>query len=307
MNDYRYILAKGSKKFNCPYCGEKRFVRYVDNKAGKYLPEQYGRCDRESNCGYILSPYKDGYSQMTYELEKGSNTTVYSRKQPIAPKPIVPAKLVSFIPNDVFKGSLKGYETNHFVTFLIGLFGEDVTSGLISKYYIGTSKHWDNATVFWQIDRIGNLRTGKIMLYNPNTGKRVKEPFNHIQWVHTVLKQQDYNLKQCLFGEHLLKDKNKPVAIVESEKTAIIASVYLHQFIWVAAGSLTNLNAERCNVLRGRKVVLFPDLKAFDKWSKKANELSNITNFKVSDLLERKAFEIDKQKGYDIADVLMGL
>jgi len=56
------------------------------------------------------------------------------------------------------------------------------------------------------------------MLYSPTTGKRVKEPFNHITWVHKALKQPDFNLKQCLFGEHLLQDKTKPVAIVESEK-----------------------------------------------------------------------------------------
>jgi hypothetical protein len=67
-----------------------------------------------------------------------------------------------------------------------------------------------------------------------------------------------------LFGEHLLIDKTKPVAIVESEKTAVIASVYLPQFIWVAVGSLTNLNAEKCNVLKGRTVTLFPDLNGFD-------------------------------------------
>ena len=34
-------------------------------------------------------------------------------------------------------------------------------------------------------------------------------------------------LKQCFFGEHLLREKTMPVAIVESEKTAIISSVYL--------------------------------------------------------------------------------
>ena len=42
------------------------------------------------------------------------------------------------------------------------------------------------------------------MLYDPTTGKRVKEPFNHISWVHKVIKQPEFELKQCLFGEHLL-------------------------------------------------------------------------------------------------------
>jgi hypothetical protein len=108
-----------------------------------------------------------------------------------------------------------------------------------------------------------------------------------------------------LFGEHLLIDKTKPVAIVESEKTAIIASQYLPQFIWVAVGSLSNLNAEKCSILKGRIVILFPDLNGFDKWSSKAKELSQLAIFTVSDLLERKTTEAEKKQGFDLADYLI--
>lgn len=81
---------------------------------------------------------------------------------------------------------------------------------------------------------------------------------------------QDFNLRQCLFGEQQLTARASPVAIVESEKTAITASAYLPDFIWLACGSLTNLTADKCRVLTGRKVVLFPDLKCFDKWRDRA-------------------------------------
>ena len=53
---YRYTLDKSSKKYNCPECGKKRFVRYVDGVAKELAPEQYGRCDRKSSCGYHLAP-----------------------------------------------------------------------------------------------------------------------------------------------------------------------------------------------------------------------------------------------------------
>ena len=112
-------------------------------------------------------------------------------------------------------------------------------------------------------------------------------------------------MKQCLFGEHLLKDKTKSIAIVESEKTAVIASVYLPQFIWLAVGSLTNLTNEKCRVLAGRTVILFPDLNGFEKWSNKAKELSHITIFTVSDLLERKATDAERKQGLDLADYLI--
>ena len=70
------------------------------------------------------------------------------------------------------------------------------------------------------------------MLYNPDTGKRIKEPYNHITWVHTLLHKSGFNMKQCFFGEHLLAaDKTCPVALVESEKTALIASYYLPQYL----------------------------------------------------------------------------
>ena len=115
-----------------------------------------------------------------------------------------------------------------------------------------------------------NYDAGK---YSPTTGKRVKEPCNRITWAHTALKLPDFTVNQCLFGEHLLKDGCKPVAIVESEKTALIASAYLPQFVWLSVGGLSNLNKENCKPLAGRKVILYPDLNGFEKWSIRAQEL----------------------------------
>lgn len=211
----------------------------------------------------------------------------------------------SFIPADLLKQSLKGYENNNFTEYLASLFGKTVTSELISRYYIGTSKHWNGATVFWQIDTNGKIRTGKIMLYSPANGKRIKKPFSHITWVHSAMKLSDFNLKQCFFGEHLLKGNQKPVAIVESEKTAIIASVYLPDFIWLAAGSSSNLKEAKFKVLQGREVILYPDLNCFEKWQEKAEQLSHIATIAVSDILERSASDEEKTNGFDLADYLV--
>jgi len=303
MTEHKYILEpyKGmNTRYRCPDCQQsnKTFSLYIDTETGEQLHHSVGRCNRESNCGYHYTPKQ--YFQ--------DNNISFDTPQPKAykPRPVTPQpKPVSFIPVEVFKASLKAHETNHFVQFLITLFGVEVASELVSRYFIATSKHWNGATVFWQIDTQGKVRTGKIMLYSPSTGKRIKEPFNHINWVHKAIKQAEFELKQCLYGEHLLIDKTKPVAIVESEKTAVIASVYLPQFIWVAVGSLTNLNAEKCSILKGRGVTLFPDLNGFDKWSSKAKELSHLANFTVSNLLERKATEAERKQGFDLADYLI--
>jgi len=304
MTEHRYILEpyKGmNTRYPCPApnCGKgKTFSLYIDTDTGKHINPTVGRCNRESNCGHHYTPKQ--YFQ--------DNNISFDTPQPKAykPRPVTfTQKPVSFIPVEVFKASLKAHETNHFVKFLINLFGVEVASQLVSRYFIATSKHWNGATVFWQIDTHGKVRTGKIMLYSPTTGKRVKSLELPVYWAHKALKQPEFVLRQCLFGEHLLFDKTKPVAIVESEKTALIASVYLPQFIWVAVGSLTNLNAEKCSILKGRTVTLFPDLNGFDKWSSKAKELSHLTIFTVSDLLERKATEAEKKQGFDLADYLI--
>jgi len=303
MSEHRYILEpyKGmSTRYRCPDCQQrdKTFSLYIDTETGEHIHPSVGRCNRESNCGYHYTPKQ--YFQ--------DNNISFDTPQPKAhkPRPVAPQqKPVSFIPVEVFKASLKAYETNHFVQFLITLFGVVVTNELISQYFIATSNFWNGATVFWQIDTQGKVRTGKIMLYSPITGKRVKNLELPIYWVHKAIKQPEFELRQCLFGSHLLIDKTKPVAIVESEKTAVIASIYLPQFIWLAAGSLTNLNAEKCSILKGRTVTLFPDLNGFDKWSSKAKELSHLANFTVSDLLERKATKAEREQGFDLADYLI--
>jgi hypothetical protein len=301
MSEHKYILEpyKGMKtRYTCPTCqkSDKTFSLYIDTETGEYLHPTVGRCNRESNCGHHYTP-KQYFQDNNISL----NTPIKTNK----PQPIKPQqKPVSFIPIDIFKASLKAHETNNFVNYLNYLFGADIAKQVVSRYFIATSKHWNGATAFWQIDTKGNIRTGKIMLYSPTTGKRAKNIELPIYWVHKAIKQPEFELKQCLFGEHLLIDKTKPVAIVESEKTAVIASVYLPQFIWVSVGSITNLNAEKCNVLNGRTVILFPDLNGFDKWKIKAKELSHIATFTVSDLLERKATEAEKKQGLDLADYL---
>lgn len=283
------------------------FVRYVDTETDKYLSDNVGRCSRESNCSYHYKPKEFFADNPQFsKTDNWKESDEYKKK--LTPSVSKFPQAVSFVDCDIFTKSLKRYDANNFVQFLLGKFGTETTTQLIERYYIGTSSHWKGkgATVFWQVNADDTIRTGKIILYNSGTGKRVKEPYNHINWVHSVLKLGDFNLKQCLFGEHLLKaEPMKPVAIVESEKTAIIASVYLPQFIWLAVGSLANFKLDVCEVIRGRKVVLFPDLNGFDKWTTRAKELSKIAHFTVSDLLETKATEAERKDGLDIADYLL--
>ena len=158
LNEYRYILEpyKGMKtRYRCPNCQQtdKTFSLYIDKETNEHIHPSVGRCNRESNCGYHYTPKQ--YFQDNNILFDTPQPKPYTEPKAVAPQP----KPVSFIPVETFKASLKGYETNHFVKFLIGLFGVQITNELICRYFIATSKHWKGATVFWQIDTQGKIRT----------------------------------------------------------------------------------------------------------------------------------------------------
>lgn len=274
-------------KHQCPKCkAENAYNRYIDKSTGEYLNDYVGLC---FYCGYHLPPRE--YLENKW-------------------KPLVPTntKAPSYIPQDIFKASLSAYSQNNFITWLSGRFDSETVDGVIKRYHIGTSKHWSGAVVFWQIDSQRNVRTGKIMQYNPQTGKRIKEPKSLITWTHTVMKLEGYNLIQCLYGEHLLKDNPKTVALVESEKTAIVGSIYLPELLWLSTGGIENLNANKCKVLRGRKVILFPDANGYTKWTDKVNQISFSmpdAHFVVSDLLEKNSTDEEKKNGLDLCDYLI--
>ena len=286
-------------RFHCPECQKqhKTFSRYINTETGAEVADNVGRCNRESNCGYHYTP-KQYFQDHNIESPK----TLFAFQKVIKPVPLLP---ISFINPQSFRQSLTNYNSNNFILYLNNLLGEATTLNLIETYHIGTSRHWPGASIFWQIDNLSKIRTGKIMLYNPITGRRVKEPYQHITWVHKQINDPNYNLVQSIFGLHLLKGNTKPVAIVESEKTAIIASAYLPKFIWLAAGSLCNLNNEKCQPLKGRNVTLFPDLNGYTKWFQKSIQLAHITKFRVSNLLEKFASEVERGEGLDLADYLI--
>jgi hypothetical protein len=295
MENYKYSLSKKGKSI-CPECKRKTFVLYIDNYTGEPLHSTVGKCDRADNCGHHYTP-KQYFTDNHISFDKEKN---YMLRPKPAPKP-----QPSFIDTELTRKSLSGYDDNRLYQYLHKTVGVEAAKEAVQRYFIGTSKHWDGSTVFWQIDGLGKVHAGKIMQYDNRTGKRIKEPVNKITWVHTVLKLPDFHLSQCLFGEHLLKGNNKSAAIVESEKTAVIASCYLPEIIWLACGGCGNLSLRLCEPLRGRKAVLFPDAGKFDEWSEKAQALQSVCAVSVSSLIEQTATETERKAGFDLADYLV--
>lgn len=304
---HKYELQKyrTGSKVNCPSCGhKKRFTLYIDTETGQPLHRTVGICDRESNCGYHYTP-KQYFADNGQPMQQR-----YAHVAPIAPI----AKQPDYLPFGLVEKS-ESTQSN-FVSFLGTLFDNGaIVQSLCQTYKLGATKQRE--VIFWQVDEQNKVRSGKIMRYDPTNGKRSKTQTT--DWVHARMikaKQlNDFNLVQCFFGQHLLIDNAKTIAIVESEKTAIICSGLMPNFIWLAAGSLHGLNIEKCKCLKGRNVILFPDLSkqqtnrmtAFEVWSAKAIEISSAHGCKVvvSDLLEQNANEAERAQGLDIADYLI--
>ena len=193
-----------------------------------------------------------------------------------------------------------------------GYLSEEQMQRAAGRYRLGRSH--DGGVIFWQIDQKGVVRDGKIMYYREDCHRdKARNP----SWVSARMKAYygydgSLPVERCLFGLHLLSEKGA-VAIVEAEKTAVIMSERFPQYIWMAAGGLSALSAEKLRPLTDRHVVLFPDTdpdgKTFERWKAIAAEASRHTLFPVyaSPLLELQATPEQKAAKIDIVDYLFNL
>lgn len=187
---------------------------------------------------------------------------------------------------------------NHFSTYLKSQ-NKDITS----IYDIRGVKtgYLENATLYPYIDYNNSFQTAKIVKYNSKTGKRIKDTYSN-SWFHAYAPiKKELNVKgkltkkiTCFFGEHLLAGNDKPVVIVEAEKTAVILSLIFKDIIFIATGGLNKLKTLDYSFLLSRKVFLYPDNNA-KEWF----EIGKKRNWYVSEILENKGTQ-----GSDAADYL---
>ena len=147
---------------------------------------------------------------------------------------------------------------------------------IFRRYKVGVTS--DEKIIYWQHDLQGNCRAGKVMKYDYD-GHRNKQ--YGAQWVHSLMHQHNFNLEQVPFGLHLLPSHphDCTVAVVESEKTALMAAAYHVAYfkgesrlpLFISTGGAGNL-LKTLHHLRGRKVVLFPDEDQSIAWAKIASQ-----------------------------------
>jgi hypothetical protein len=103
---------------------------------------------------------------------------------------------------------------------------------------------------------------------------------------------------------------NKTVAVVESEKTAVIMSERYPECLWLATGGLNELTPQKLFPLRGRRIILFPDTdpegKAYATWYRIMLQAQRLLGHPIhlSPLLEQHATPEQKARKIDIADLI---
>ena len=302
MNNYRYTLEKykgRQSRYVCPQCGRKYvFTRYIDTETNKYIADNVGKCSRLDKCGYHYTPreyFSDNPHKKEVVLLHCKHRVLQQQQQQQQP--------TYYLPEIVATGSI-GQSSTH-MRWLAARFGQEQADMVQRMYRVGGL---NDDVIFWQRDVTGRLRTGKIMAYDEVTGCR-KKGLGTVDWVHAAMRREgalpeEWELRQCLYGEHLLTlFPLRTVAVVESYKTAHIGAILMPRLVWVAVDSMTGLTAERLKPLAGRNVVLFPDEgRGYEYWSSKIEDIARQVGFRyrISDIMEGRA------AGSDIGDLPVG-
>lgn len=273
---YKYELMKGSRRYICPKCQKKEFKVFVKTGTNIVVDStKYGRCNRQDSCGYFRYPDTDDNYAFT-------------------PPPYTPPKPTDYVPIEFVEATFKNFNRNPFFLYLRKIFNLETAYQLQEEFMFGTAK--GGGTIFWQFDSEKKVRTGKVMYYNKDTGKRIKDRSSW--YVHRKIKE-DFELKQVFFGGHLVSN-DKPVYLVESEKTAIIMSGFYPESTWIASGGANMLNSYRLNRLH-RLDYVYPDNGQFELWERKSGAVFPDRQMDIS--VDRAVNEGILKQGDDILDL----
>lgn len=277
---FKFVESNRYKVAPCCPCGKS-------NKDGKFSPiildgkpePSYGHCH---SCGENFFPNKQ------------------ERKSEAMFSPLPPKEL-KYVEPDLVKQTMKSYGKNNFALWLEEKY-PTTAEYLLNYFSMGTTKA--GGTIFWYQDINGHYRKPKRIYYKRN-GHRVKA--NEDQYKSSpsplIFKNQD-GYEYCLFGEFQLAkySDTAKVVMVESEKSAIVGHVHFPDLIWIATGGATSLKKERAAILKGRKVMIIPDM----------HQTGREGSLKMQAILKEvgcrtRILEIDKnrQDGDDIADILI--
>lgn len=285
-----------------------------NNKDGKFVtfkgyPKQYGYCH---SCGKKTLPptiYKNDMGE-EFIWNNVSNTFVpyvtqlsHKTVTRLSHKTVTQKKKTKlYIDFQVVNKTTNNKTENNLLIYLRSKYSQKQVDLVKKMYYIGTNKN--SGCVFWYVNKNQKAQKNKIVYYKIN-GKRTnyfKVPYKNCDGYYS-----------CLYGEHLLQNNTKPIILVESEKTAIVSSIELPEYTWLAYSGINGLTEEKLKPLSGEKIIIAPDLSknAFDIISNKKEIFKSMfIDAKVLKLNKEYSDEHLKEKGWynlDLEDFFRNL
>jgi hypothetical protein len=235
--------------------------------------------------------------------------------------------------NNIIPFSLVERYSSHdsnFVYFMCMEFGIETARRVVDDYALGAI---DGKVICWNISTDGVVNGGMVINYDKrghiengwrdNLSKSLsltdastldwytKETGynNDIQSISDFLSPDlgtgdlPYKVieRPCLFGLHLLKMyPEKPIAITESLKSALIGYALQPQMNWLATGDVKDVDLNILRPLKGKRVMVFPTNHSYYDWLKVAKQV-DFCQIVVSDMME--GYQSDWLQ--DVGDVLL--
>ena len=243
-------------------------------------------CDFKTACQMLQSRFLDG------EVVEVSPQQTF--------KPIKITAMKKYLANDLVEKFLNPYfhKNNGLAKFLQVRFAS--VSETFYKMNVGTSR--EGSVVFFYQNAKLQYEALKVVPYDSQTGKRsagISIPKGY--------QVQDGYVQNCFFNECAISTANT-VFIVESEKTAVVATLYFNEpdFVFVATGGaqkLHSLLSAKLPILENKRVVLLPDNDAA------GNGWMDVKKQVVADGYENvELWWLDREspEGSDLADFILG-
>ena len=315
----------------CPSCGKREFSPYIDLYTGRPIDDKHcGKCNRETNCGYHQPPREwfaehrpehrewlpreefiakkqqerreaeEARRRYEEEQRKKPRFDYFAAEQPLEVHRYLCEMKQCFLKCQAY--------THTLAQWLYTMFPRERVDYALNRYRVGGTR--DGRTVFWGIDLRDRPRTGKVMAYGLD-GHRKKGCPGAFNWVHSILGLKQL-APQCLFGEHILGGNVTPlptesVALVESEKTALIMSILVPQTTWLATGGKQNFKHEMLWTICEQDVAVYPDADALDNWSRKMEQLNREHGYRffIPNWYREKCTTEAIARKMDIADMML--
>lgn len=312
---YRFCLHPnpGRTYYTCPSCGEDTLIPYIDTEGKITFPEYVGMCNRPSKCGYKYPPRK------YFEEAKSRGITFHWQTGKSPSSAPAPPPEPDYIDLQAIEQFTRYGITSTLCQFLSQaldhLHPAQPLEKTLALYRVGGLQ--DGRIIFPLIDTAGHVRSAKVMRYLYN-GHRSKDKADkgRFSWLHGMRTLvplsmlhphgETFILSQTWFGSHLLPIfPALPVAIVESEKTAVLMACMRPQYIWLATGGMQNFAPKYAPSLQGRKVYVYADADGLKEWEQRARTLIQAKRLPADTMFPKWYIAEPEGSKRDIADLLL--